>query len=79
MQTISFQQLCDDAGAAIAAAQQSDVFVVQDGKIVAVVSRPRVSQDFAEYWQQRETALKGIVAGADWDSAKIISEDRDRT
>jgi hypothetical protein len=79
MQTISLQQLRDDAEAAVVAAQKSDVLVVEDGKVLAVVSRPRASQNFAEYWQRREALLQGITAGPDWDSTQVISEDRERS
>ena len=78
MQTMSVEQLRADADRAIAAAQESDVFVVENGKVVAIVTRPRENKEFVDYWRQRETLLEGVIAGEDWDSAKAISDDRDR-
>jgi antitoxin (DNA-binding transcriptional repressor) of toxin-antitoxin stability system len=78
MQTTNLQQLRDDASGVIQAAQSGDVYVINEGKVVAVVSRPPASTNFAEYWRQREEALKGAVVQDGWDSTRAIEADRDR-
>jgi hypothetical protein len=77
MQTANFQQLSEDAASVIAVAQDHDVLIVNEGKVVAVVSKPRPQHD-KEFWAQREKRLAEIVLNGEWDSTKAISEDRDR-
>jgi hypothetical protein len=78
MQTTNLEQLREDAAAVIAAAQNADIQVISEGKVVAVVSRPRPVQGFDEYWQKREEQLREIVLDVGWDSTKAIEEDRNR-
>ena len=78
MQTINIQELGENAPGVIAAAQNPDVFVVDGGKVVAVVSKPRAPANFEQYWQWREKMLEHVVAAPDWDSTQAVSDDRDR-
>jgi hypothetical protein len=78
MQTTTLTQLCENASAVVAAAQKDDVFIVDQGKIVAVLSKPRLPADFDEYWKLREKMLADVIAAPGWDSTEAISEDRDR-
>ena len=78
MQTVDISQLRNDTSGVISAAQHSDVLVIDGGRVVAVVSKPRASADFEAYWQERERLLSGIKMNPEWDSAQAISEDRDR-
>jgi len=77
MNTVDISQLRDDTSTVISAAQQSDVFVTEGGRVVAVLSKPRTPVDFEEYWKERERKLSGITMDPSWDSAVAISEDRD--
>jgi prevent-host-death family protein len=78
MQTISLQDLRDDAAGVIAAAQDRDILVVDNGKVVAVVSKPPPAAEFGRYWMEREKLLAGVVALPGWDSTNAVSEDRGR-
>ncbi len=77
MQVIDVQQLQENVASVIAAAQQGEVLVVQDGIVVAVVSKPKSHAD-AAYWREREALLADVVAAPGWDSTIAVSEDRDR-
>jgi antitoxin (DNA-binding transcriptional repressor) of toxin-antitoxin stability system len=77
MNTVDISQLRDDTSSVISAAQQSDVFVTEGGRIVAVLSKPNTPLHFEEYWRERERKLSGIIMDPNWDSAIGISEDRD--
>jgi hypothetical protein len=78
MQTANLQQLRENTASVIAAAQTADMLVIEEGKMIAVVSRPRVAIDFAQYWIDRERSLELVVAEPGWDSASAVSHDRDR-
>jgi hypothetical protein len=77
MQTVDVSQLSRDVPSVIAAAQREDVFVVEHGKVVAIVTKPRPGPD-ERYWRERERMLADIVADPEWDSTEAISQDRDR-
>ncbi len=77
MVTINVERLGDDVQGVIAAAQIGDVLVMDQGKIVAVVSKPRPIHD-AAYWRERDALLASVVAAPDWDSTVAVSQDRDR-
>ena len=79
MQTINVQQLGENAAGVIAAAQSGDVFVVEGGQVVAIVSKPRAPTDVSNYWREREALLAEVVAAPGWDSTNAVSDDRDRT
>jgi hypothetical protein len=78
MQTVNVQQLRDDTAGVISAAQVADVLVVDEGRVVAVVTKPRTNADFEAYWQAREKLLAEVTVDSSWDSTQAISEDRDR-
>ena len=78
MHAVSIQQLRDDAAGVVSAAQQGDIAVLDEGRVVALVTKPRPIADFEAYWQERERLLAGIVVDPAWDSAEAISQDRDR-
>jgi len=78
MQSANLQQLREDTASVIAAAQTEDVLVIEEGKVIAVVSRPRAAADFDKYWHDREKRLEPVVAAPGWDSSSAVSQDRDR-
>jgi|KBSSwiStaDraftv2_1062776.scaffolds.fasta_scaffold919185_1 antitoxin (DNA-binding transcriptional repressor) of toxin-antitoxin stability system len=77
MQSVNIQQLRDDVAGVISAAQQGDVAVTDQGRIVAMVTKPRSNPDFESYWQWRERMLADVVAAPGWDSTQAVSDDRD--
>jgi hypothetical protein len=78
MQTIDINQSREDSANVISAAQQTDVYIVEQGRVVPVLSKPRASDNFEAYWQERERLLSRITIDPNWDSTEAVSEDRDR-
>jgi antitoxin (DNA-binding transcriptional repressor) of toxin-antitoxin stability system len=78
MDAVTIQQLRDDVSSVISAAQHGEVAVIDQGRVVAVVTKPRPIPDFEAYWRERERTLADIVVDPAWDSTEAISQDRDR-
>jgi hypothetical protein len=79
MVTISIQQLHNETERFVRQAAEEEIWVVVDGKIVAVLGRPQaLAVDFETYWRQREQRLSGIRLLGDWDSTEAVSQDRER-
>jgi hypothetical protein len=77
MQTVEIERLGGEIHALVAAAQTDDVFITEHGRIVAVLSKPKLALD-DDYGRQREALLAQVVVASDWDSTVAVSEDRDR-
>ena len=87
MQTYDINQFRQDIDGVIAAAQKDDVQIVENGRVLAVVTapprqisspRPMTREEFEAYWQERERILADVIVDPLWDSTQAISEDRDR-
>jgi hypothetical protein len=79
MITVDIAQLRDDAEALVNTASHEDVAVTIGGKVRAILTRPHEIPGRREYMREREQRLASIklIGDEEWDSAKIISEDRD--
>ena len=47
MKTFQFDQLSEEAKGMVVAAQHEDVSILESGRVIAVISRPRNASEFA--------------------------------
>lgn len=77
MLSVDIEQLGGEIHSLVAAAQTDDVYITDQGRIVAVLSKPKFALD-DDYRRRREALLAQLVVASDWDSTVAVSEDRDR-
>jgi hypothetical protein len=76
MVTITIQQLHEETERFVRQAGEEEIQVQADGRVLAVLSRPRAPVEFEAYWRRREQVLSRVSLQGPWDSTQAVSEDR---